>query len=224
MNFPIVTIKILLGLVTLFTITKILGKTQISQITPFDFISSLVIGEIFVHSVFENEVTPLQMIYPIVLWGALIFAFELIAEKFLTIRGFLEGNPSIIIRDGKIDRNQMKRNKINLGQLLQLLRQNNVFTINEVKFAILEMNGTLSVAKNSPAAAPSRKDLNLPDQPVYLPVTIISDGKVLMDNLKDAGLDLAWLDEQLKSQGVKSINEVFYAEWRVDQGLAISRK
>ena len=104
MNTPIVTIKILLGLVTLFTITKILGKTQISQITPFDFISAIVIGEIFVHSVFENEVTPLQMVYPIVLWGALIFTLELLGEKFLKLRGFFEGNPAIIVRDGKIDR------------------------------------------------------------------------------------------------------------------------
>jgi uncharacterized membrane protein YcaP (DUF421 family) len=224
MNFSLVTIKIILGLVTLFAVTKILGKTQISQITPFDFISSLVIGEIFVHSVFENEVTPLQMIYPIVLWGLLIFIFELIAEKFLKLRGFLEGNPAIIVRDGKIDRNQMKRNKINLGQLLQLLRQNNVFSINEVKFAILEMNGTLSVLKNSPVAAPSRKDFNLPDRPVYLPVTIISDGNVIMDNLKDAGFDLTWLNEQLKIQGINSIMDVFYAEWRVDQGLSVSLK
>jgi len=170
------TLKILTGLVLLFTVTKILGKTQISQITPFDFISSIVMGELFVHSVFEEKAGLLLLIYPIVLWGALIYAIELLAEKFLALRGFFEGNPSIIIRDGQIDRQQLKRNKLNLNQVLNLLRQKDVFSMSEVKYAILELNGSLSVLKNSPDDNPTRKDLNLPEVPVFLPVTLISDG------------------------------------------------
>lgn len=224
MNIPTLTIKILTGLILLFAVTKILGKTQISQITPFDFISSIVMGELFVHGVFEAKTSLIILIYPIVLWGMLIYAFELLAEKFLKIRSFLEGNPSIIIHDGQIDKNQMKQNKLNLNQLLNLLRQKNIFSISEVKYAILEMNGSLSVLKYSPDAAPSRKDLNLPDTPVYLPITLISDGRVLFDNLKQAGFDLPWLENQIKMQDVNNIKEIFYAEWRIDKGLAISKQ
>lgn len=224
MNVPVITAKILLGLILLFAITKILGKTQISQITPFDFISSIVMGELFVHAVFEEKVGLLLLTYPIVLWGVLIYAFELLAEKSLKLRGFFEGNPAILIRDGKINREQLKRNKLNLNQLQNLLRQNSAFSISEVKYAILEMNGSLSVIKNSLADTPSRQDLNLPDTPIFLPVTLISDGKVLPDNLKESGLNIPWLDDQLKMQGIKSVKDIFYAEWRPDKGLAISLK
>lgn len=223
MNIATITIKILTGLAVLFGVTKILGKTQISQITPFDFISSIVMGELFVHGVFEENANFGLLIYPIVLWGLLIFAIELLAEKSLKLRVFFEGSPAIVIRDGQIDKDQLKRNKINLNQLLNLLRQKDVFSLSEVKYAILEMNGSLSVLKNAPDAVPSRKDLNLPDQPVYLPTTVISDGQVLLDNLQQSGLNLEWLESQLKMQGVKEIKDVFYAEWRPDKGLVVSK-
>ncbi len=224
MDIWIVSARIFIGLFLMLFITKLLGKTQISQITPFDFISSIVMGEIFVHAVYDEKTGSLMMLYPILLWGVLIYFFELLAEKFLSMRGFFEGNPSIVIREGRIDHHQLKRNKLNLNQLLNLLRQKDVFSMTEVKYAILEMNGSLSVLKNSPQASPTRKDLNLPDIPVFLAVTLISDGKVLMDNLKASGFNLSWLYEQLKTQGVKEPGDVFYAEWRQDKGLYLSLK
>lgn len=219
-----VTIRIFLGLFLMLLITKMLGKTQISQITPFDFISSIVMGEIFVHAVFEERAGLWMLLYPILLWGALIYIFELLAEKFLPMRSFFEGNPSIVVREGQIDYAQLKRNKLNLNQLLNLLRQKDVFSMTEVKYAILEMNGSLSVLRNSPESSPTRKDFNLPDTPTFLSVTFISDGKVLTDNLKANGFNRFWLDEQLKIQGIKNPREVFYAEWRQDKGLYLSLK
>ncbi|HYH03824.1 MAG TPA: DUF421 domain-containing protein [Bacillota bacterium] len=224
MSILTVTLKILLGLVLLFALTKILGKTQISQITPFDFISSIVMGEIFVHAVFDEKHSLLEMAYPIVLWGVLIYLIELLAEKNLKLRCFFEGKPSVLIRNGQIDRQEMKRNKINLNQLLNLLRQNNVFSITEVKYAILEMNGFLSVLKNAPDATPTRKDLNLPDTPVNLPVTLVIDGEVLTDNLKLCGFDQTHLEEQLRQQNITNVKKVFYAEWKPDTGLYVSQK
>jgi len=224
MDLSAVTIRILIGLFLMFLITRILGKTQISKITPFDFISSIVMGEIFVHAVFEERAGLLMLIYPIILWGVLIYTFEFLAEKILFLRSIFEGNPAIIIREGQIDFEQMKQNKLNLNQLLNLLRQKDVFSIREVKYAILEMNGSLSVLRNSLDASPTRKDLNLSDNPVYLPVTLISDGKVLYDNLQASGFNLSWLDEQLKIQGIASCENVFYAEWQKDKGLYLSIK
>jgi uncharacterized membrane protein YcaP (DUF421 family) len=97
-------------------------------------------------------------------------------------------------------------------------------SISEVKYAIFEVDGSLSVLKNSPAQTPTRKDLNLPDAPVFLPVTLISDGKVLLDNLKEAGLDRPWLENPLKMQGINKVADVFYAEWRKDKGLGVWKK
>ena len=188
MDIFAVTLKLLVGLMLLFAITKILGKTQISQITPFDFLSSIVMGELFVHGVYEAEGRLLHLIYPLVLWGGLIYVIELLAEKSIVLRGFFEGTPAVVIRDGRIDRHQMKRNKLNLDQLWNLLRQNNVFSLGQVKYALLEMNGTLSVLKNSIDASPTRGDLNLPETPVSIPIALISDGRALEGNLKNMGM------------------------------------
>ena len=88
MDIPQITLKILTGLIFLFGVTKFLGKTQISQITPFDFISSIVMGEFFARGVFETKTGVIPLIYPLVLWGALIFAIEFLAQKFLKLRSF----------------------------------------------------------------------------------------------------------------------------------------
>lgn len=223
MDVCAVTLRMFMGLVLMFLITRILGKTQISQITPFDFISSIVMGELFVHAVFEEKAGLGMLMYPLILWGALVFIFEWVAEKNLFLRGFFEGKPSIIIWEGQIDRKQLKRNKLNLDQLLNLLRQKDVFFLNEVKYGILEMNGSLSVLRYSLDASPTRKDLKLQDNPVTLSVTLISDGKVLLDNLQACGKALPWLEEQLKIQGITNCRDVFYAEWNQDQGLYISK-
>jgi uncharacterized membrane protein YcaP (DUF421 family) len=224
MNIITVTLKILVGFTLLFAVAKILGKTQISKITPFDFISSIVMGEIFVHAVFDEKIGVAMLAYLIVLWGMLIYFLELLAVKNLKLRSFFEGKPSILIRDGRIDQNELKRNKINMNQLLNLLRQNNVFSIIEVKYGILEMNGFLSVLKTSKNAIPSRNDLNLPEVPVYIPTSLIIDGEVLSDNLKECGFDQSWLETQLRIENVNSVKDVFYAEWKQDTGLSISTK
>ncbi|MGE5558721.1 MAG: YetF domain-containing protein [Bacillota bacterium] len=213
-------LKLTLGLAVLFAITKILGKTQISQITPFDFISSIVLGELLVHAVYERSV--IFIVYSLTLWGFLIYGLEILGQKVLKLRAFFEGNPSIVIRNGKIDRRQMKINKLNINQLLNLLRQKDIFSVTDVKYAILEPNGSLSVLRNFKDNAPTREDFKMPAGEAYLPVALISDGQILWENLKDAGLDRSWLFEQLNSQGIKRPEEVYYAEWRQDKGLSVT--
>ncbi len=224
MEYFVLTYRIALGLLLLFLITKFLGKTQISQITPFDFISSIVLGELYVHSVYEKERGVLHLVTALVIWGVIIYLFEYLAMKSLPLRKIFEGKPAIVVRDGQIDCQQLKANKINIDQLLNLLRQNNVFSIGDVKYAILELNGSLSVLKTASAAAPTRQDLRLPEEPVYLAKVFINDGVILTENLKQCGFDTPWLNQQLQTQGITDPRTVFYAEWQPKQGLSISLK
>ncbi|MEC3882290.1 DUF421 domain-containing protein [Halobacillus litoralis] len=212
MEYLQITLETLFGFTALFIMTKLLGKTQITQITAFDFISALVLGELVGNALYDEEVGILDVGFAILLWTILILTTEVITQKFKGTRKILEGSPSLVIYKGKIDRDQLKKNKLDLNQLQHLLRSKDVFSIQEVQYAVLETDGTISVLKSSQYQNVTRDDMNLAPQPVPLPRTIISDGEVVWDNLKEAGLDEKWLKDQLRAQNFNDPAEIMYAE------------
>lgn len=133
----------------------------------------------------------------------------------------LEGNPSVVIRNGRIDREQMKKNKVDLNELQNLLRQQSVFSMREVAYAIIETDGSVTVLKKSQYDQPTNKDLSVPSKAVYLPITLISDGQIDDDNLEQAGLSREWLYQQLRERNIASAEDVFFLEWKQDEGVYI---
>ncbi|WP_226577021.1 DUF421 domain-containing protein [Halobacillus litoralis] len=212
MEYLQITAETLFGFIALFIMTKVLGKSQITQITAFDFIAALVLGELVGNALYDKDVGILNVGFAIVLWSILIYTTELITEKFKGTRKLLEGSPSLVIYKGRIDREQLKKNKLDINQLQHLLRSKDVFSIREVQYAVLETDGTISVLKASQYQNVTRDDMNLSPQNVPLPRTIISDGEVIWDNLREAGFDEKWLTEQLKAQNYSEPKEVIYAE------------
>ena len=218
-----ITSKIIIGFILLFFVTKILGKTQINQVTAFDFISAIVLGEILGNSIYDKNVVISQLLYTLFLWAVLMYMVEVINQKFLKIRTFLEGDPSIVISKGKINRAELKKNKINLNTLQKLLRENNVFSVREVEYAILETSGKLSILKKSQYSSLTREDMELPEKKVSLPAILISDGQILWENLKKSGFDKNWLDAKLKEKHIYNTKKVFYAEWQEENGLYVEK-
>lgn len=224
MHFTQITIELILGFVALFIITKILGKTQITQITTFDFISALVLGELVGNAIFDDKVGVRQIIYAVIIWGLLIFILEMITQKWSKTRGFLEGKPTIIIHKGKILRESLKKSKLDVNQLQHLVRSKGVFSIRELEYAVLETDGTVSILKKAPFETPTKKDLQVNLEQINLPITLISDGKVIKDNLTEAGFNLTWLEQQLKQHNILRVEEVMYAEWLEGSGLHVQSK
>lgn len=221
MTYLYIFVELGIGLIVLFAMTKLNGKTQISQITPFEFISALVLGELVGNAIYDKEVSVLQILFAVIVWAALLVGIEWIELKFLKLRGFLEGNPSIVVRHGMIDKRELKKNKMTINQLQNMLRQKNVFSFREVEYAILESNGMLTVLKKPEYDVPVRRDLGLTGRKVALPVTLINDGVVLEDNLKKSGYNMTWLEKQLRAQGYDKPEQVFYAEWDEERGMHI---
>lgn len=221
MTYLYIFVELGIGLIVLFAMTKLIGKTQISQITPFEFISALVLGELVGNAIYDKEVSVLQILFAVIVWAALLVGIEWIEMKFLKLRGFLEGNPSIVVRHGMIDKKELKKNKMTINQLQNMLRQKNVFSFREVEYAILESNGMLTVLKKPEYDVPVRRDLGLTGRKVALPVTLINDGVVQEDNLKKSGYNMTWLEKQLRAQGYDKPEQVFYAEWDEERGMHI---
>ena len=139
----------------------------------------------------------------------------------MTLRKVFEGKPSVLIQDGFVKREQLKKNRMNINQLQSLLRQSETFSIREVAYCYLEANGNISILKKSPKQKTQREDLNLPEQPVYIPVTLIRDGELLSDELNEIGQTREWLMLQLQAQGIGDYRKVFLAEWLEGDGLFV---
>ncbi|MCY9414611.1 DUF421 domain-containing protein, partial [Bacillus haynesii] len=157
-------------------------------------------------------------LFAILVWAILIYSIEVLSQKVQNTRGFLEGRPSIVINKGKIDYNALKKNKLDLNQLQTLAREKGCFSLNEIQYAILETDGSISVLPKHKYGMPTKEDLNIPYKPVQLPVPVILDGQLEKNNLHEAGFDELWLQNQLSSQGITQYQDVLYAEWRGDEG------
>jgi len=216
-----IAFDLIVGLIGLLILTKILGKTQITQITAFDFISALVLGELVGNAVFDQDIGISQILFAIFIWGGLIHVIEVITQKVRRTRPILEGKPSIIIHKGKIIKEHLRKNKLDLNQLQHLLRSKGVFSIREAEYAILETDGSISVLKKSPYEPPTRQDYKMEEQKVRLPITFVSDGVLIIENLRESGFSEEWLQSELRNQGVASYKDLLYAEWREDEGLYI---
>ncbi|WP_270181684.1 DUF421 domain-containing protein [Alkalihalobacillus sp. CinArs1] len=219
MEYGSIFIELIVGFLALLVLTKMLGKTQITQITPFDFISSLVLGELVGNAIYDKDITYVTIIYTVTLWGLLIYVIEWITQKFRGTRKLLEGSPSIVIHHGRINRKNLKKNKLDLNQLQNLLRQKGIFSLREVEFAILETNGSISVLQKSEYSQPTRGDFDLRPVKEHLSTTFISDGKVDWGNLKEAGFNEEWLNKVLKKHHIDHPEEVLILEWKQDEGV-----
>lgn len=218
-SFGTLTLKIIIGFISLFLVTKIVGKMQIKQFTPFYFVSALVLGEILGNTFYDDNIKIYHFVYSLALWSGLLIILAYVTLTFNFSRGFLEGAPSILIRNGIIVKNELKKNKMDINELQGLLRKSNVFSVREVEYAILEDDGSLSVLKKSNYASPTKQDLNISPSPVNLSITLVIDGKIIWDNLKERGFDQKWLEQQLFNHGIKNVKDLFYAEWKDGEGF-----
>ena len=202
MNLQHLTVELITGFSFLFVIIRFIGRKVINQITPFTFIASIVLSELLGNALYNDKVGAFYIVYSMSVWGILLFTVEYLERKFLFFRGLFSGKPAALIKNGVIDREQLKKNRMNLNQLQSMLRQSETFSVREVAFCYLESNGSISILKKPQYQKTTLEDFNLQGKPVYVPVTLIRDGKVLWDEIKDLGFDESWLTKQLSSQNV----------------------
>ncbi|SDG79670.1 DUF421 domain-containing protein [Desulfosporosinus hippei] len=224
MDFGQLTVELIFGFFSLLLVTRFLGKTQITQLTAFDFISALIMGELLGNAIYDDDTGIVKVFYAITVWGLLIFAIQFLGQKSILFRNLLEGTPSLVIQKGVINRQALKKNRMNINELLNLLRIKDVFSVREVEYAILEANGSLTVLRKPEFDTPTLSDLKIPFKSKSLPKLLVSDGTILSDELLKANLSESWLRNELKLQGYTDINNIFYAEWREEDGLFVIEK
>ncbi len=207
----------------LVILTRIVGRKLLAQITFFDFVTGVTIGTI-AGAYVVNEVKGHAVLLSPVILVICTLGLGFLTVKNLKLRKLFKGEPIVIIQNGKILEENMLKSRYTLDALEMQLRENKIFDINEVEFAVLEANGKLSVLKKTPYNPVTPKDLNLKTNYKGLATEIIKDGDVLDQNLKQNSLDINWLYKELHQQGIDDISKVMLASLNTDGSLYIDLK
>jgi len=203
-----ITVELLGGFISLLISVKIIGKRQMSQISPFDFISAIVLGELVGNAIYDEKVTLTQIVFASLLWTLLLYITEKITQKFVFPRKLIQSAPSFIIYKGKFDYNIMKKERLDFPEIISLLRTKDVFSIQDVDYAIFETSGNLSIIKK------------LSGNPI-LTLPIILEGKIVNDNMKYTNHDESWLLNKLQTMNIKNVKDILYAEWNANDEIYV---
>jgi uncharacterized membrane protein YcaP (DUF421 family) len=221
MTYIDIGLKLFFGLIALMAVTRLLGKKEMSQLTPFDFIYSIVLGGILEESIYDDKVSALHVWFAVAVWGILLFIIEKLTKRYDKVRIYLKGEPSILIRDGEFNVKALEANHLEMEQLRSMLRQEGVFSLQEVRDLYLEPGGTISLKKYAKAGSVTPAMLNLEPEDEPLNFLFVDEGKINEQILKYAGKSKAWLYEELQKEGCSSAEEVLYAEWSEPDGFFI---
>lgn len=210
MDYLKVILTSLLSAVSLFVIAKITGHKQMAQLDFFDYITGITIGSIAAELATELE-SPMKPLIAMVVYGLVALGLTILAHKFPKTRKYVNGTPTIIMDNGKLYRDNMKKSKLELSEFMVLCRQEGYFDLNDIQTAIFEYNGRITILPKSEKMPLTPKDMNITSKKAGICTEIIMDGRILHDNIRRLGLNLVWLDKELKKQNFKSPKEVFLA-------------
>lgn len=206
-----IVLRSIIFLIALFFITKWLGKKQLSQMSIFEFISSIVLGGIVaIHSSSTNSPIMYGLIAMLV-WLLIPYTVIFFSLKKRNIRTFFQGKSTVFIQEGKIMEENLNKEKYSTDDLLENLRHKDIFKVADVEFAVLEPSGQLNVLlkrENKPLTA---KDIGITLAPESEPETVIMDGEMLLEPLANLSLNPHWLETELEKTDV-TIENVFLGQ------------
>lgn len=200
-----ITLKLLIGSSLIFILLRLMGKKSVAQVTPFDLIFFLILGGILETPLYDPDISLWIVLYGLLLWGAIMFVINLITKKTLEVSKVLQGEPSVLIGEGKIDPHELKKNHIDLEQLRAMLRRSGCFTLRDANYAILEIDGSISLIRKEEKEIPS--------------TLVVDEGRIDEITLKSLGRDKEWLLRSLARMGYDEVKDVFYCEWIPEAGL-----
>ncbi|MFD2613974.1 DUF421 domain-containing protein [Paenibacillus gansuensis] len=207
----------------LHVLCRLLGRKVLSQFNFFDFASAITIGALTSQIAIPSKDWK-QAALAVGIFTVLTLLLDYLIQKSPGLRSLVNSKPKMVIYKGQIDSQQLRKARLNLDELLTILRQKNVFHPGDVYCAILETDGQLSVLPKSDKMPITPSDLNRKPPEKGMMNDVIKDGNIITKNLRHAGYDDKWLQQKLREQGVQSIGEVFYAGVDGQGALYVSKR
>lgn len=184
-------------------IMRLMGKREIGQMQPFELVIAIMIADLASIPMSDVGVPIFNGIIPILALLVFQLVISFINIKSIKLRGIICGKPSILIYRGKVDEKELIKEKITINELEERLRQNDIFSIGDVEYAILETNGQLSVIQKPEKRNTIAEDFNIIPDYEGIPYDLVLDGKIMYDNLKKIGRDYNWLKKEAEKFNIK---------------------
>lgn len=200
--------KLILGLIALLIVVRVLGRKSLAQMTPYDFVYTLVLGGVLEESLYDDQVNLFHLVLGVSLWGLLIFTLEFISTKSDRLNKLFKGEPSVIVYNGQLVRPALKRNKLEMEQLRALLRTSGCYSLQNAQHMIMETGGQISLT-------------TFDSQDETLSLLLIDEGHIEEKVLENHHLDKHWLTQELKQLGYRDIEQIVYAEWAKEKGFYV---
>ncbi|MET3208402.1 UNVERIFIED_CONTAM: uncharacterized membrane protein YcaP (DUF421 family) [Paenibacillus sp. PvR008] len=207
-DWLVISLRTLLAIVVLFIMTKLLGKRQVSQLSFFEYITGITIGSLAAYTSLEMDQKWHLSVISLSVWVGVSLGIEFLQIKSKKARDFIDGKPRVIIKDGKILEDNLKKERLTTDELMEQLRKKDVFLATDVEFAIMEPNGDINVLLTKENQSLTPKHLGIKVGPEKEPQVVIMDGNVMDEPLAMMGLNRGWLDTELEKVGVAIENVV----------------
>ncbi len=218
-----VILRASISLITLFLVTKLLGKKQVSQLSLFDYVIGISIGNFAAEMTINLESEYLHGTVAVIFFGLVAYLVSIVTMKSIHLRRFFMGRPTILIQDGKLLMEGLKKVKFDVNDLLEECRINGYFDISQISYGIMETSGKLSILEKSEYQTPTLKDLNLKSKKECLLANVIIDGKIMRDACRNIGIEEQEIIKKLKSKG-KKIENVLLATLDNEKELKVYEK
>lgn len=213
---------IILYMLLIFSV-RLMGKRQIGELQPSELAVTILISNIATLPVEDTGIPLLTGIIPIISLASLDVIMSWLALKSRGIRRIMSGSPAIIIKDGKLDQEQMREIRFTVDDLMESLRGQGIFDISEVQFAIVETTGNLSVYQKYPYRNVTNSDIELKGKSIDPPEIIIADGKADKDAMQRLTLSMEWVERTLKKEKT-AIGDVFLMTVDCNRTYSLVRK
>ena len=210
-NFLNICFRTILVLIILFFITKMMGKKQISELNFFDYIVGITIGSIAADISLDIEKNMIAGIAALFIYGFISYIISFISIKSIWARRFIIGVPTVLVEKGKIIESGLKKSKIDVNDLLMVARENGYFNLDEIDYALMEVNGNISFLPKEKEKPVTKKDMKIKCSNEGLTVNAIIDSKYMANNMKAINKDKEWLDHELKVNGYDNYDNILLA-------------
>ena len=196
--FATISIKLALGLLSLVCVINVTGKGNLAPNSAVDQIQNFVLGGIIGGVIYNSSITIIQYVTILIIWTILILLLKWLNTNVSFIKQLIDGNPTIIIKNGKLDSEACRSKGLAAAEVALKLRAQGIFQLKDVKRAVIEQNGQLIIVRMGD------------ENPKY---PIITDGVVQVEILETIGKSEEWLTEKLKEEGFEEVSNIFIAEY-----------
>ncbi|KXZ39225.1 Uncharacterized membrane protein YcaP, DUF421 family [Alkalithermobacter thermoalcaliphilus JW-YL-7 = DSM 7308] len=220
----ILTVRILTIIPLMLLTTIYMGKRSIGELPVFDFLVIITLGAVVGADIADPEISHIHTAVAIVLIGLFQRIVSNMVIKHRKLGHIITFEPTIVIQDGKLIYKNLKKLRYSVDNVLQMLREKDIFDINDVYLGIIEANGRMSVLKKDSKTSVTLEDMNLTKKSCAISYPIIIDGKIYVDVLQKLNISETWIKEQLAAMNIGHVDKIFFASVNNKRELHVSLK